>query len=138
MEYSDTLFQQVLSSSSIIAMIGASPKPHRTSNSVMRFLQTKGHQVFPVNPICIGQTINGETILATISDIPVPIDMVNVFRRPEVAGEAVDDAVTVNAKTVWMQLDVIDHAAAERAKRAGLTVIMDRCPVIAYRRLGMV
>jgi predicted CoA-binding protein len=104
----------------------------------MRFLQTRGHQVLPVNPICIGQTINGETVLATISDIPVPIDMVNVFCRPEVAGEAVDEAVTVYAKTVWMQLDVIDHAAAERAKRAGLIVIMDRCPVIEYRRLGMV
>ena len=102
MEYSDTLIRQVLSSSPIIAMIGASPKPHRASNSVMRFLQTRGHQVLPVNPICIGQTINGETVLATISDIPVPIDMVNVFHRPEVAGEAVDEAVTVNAKTVWM------------------------------------
>jgi predicted CoA-binding protein len=66
----------------------------------MRFLQTRGHQVFPVIPICIGQTINGETVLATISDIPVPIDMVNVFRRAEVAGEAVDEAVPVNAKTV--------------------------------------
>ena len=104
----------------------------------MRFLQTKGHQVFPVNPICIGQTINGETILATISDIPVPIDMVNVFRRPEVAGEAVSEPVTINAKTVWLQLDVIDHAAAKRAEQAGLIVITDGCPVIEYRRFGMV
>jgi uncharacterized protein len=104
----------------------------------MRFLQTRGHQVFPVNPICIGQTINGENVLATISDIPVSIDMVSVFHRPEVAGEAVDEAVTVNAKAIWMQLDVIDHAEAERAKRAGLIVLMDRCPVIEYRRLGMV
>jgi predicted CoA-binding protein len=91
-----------------------------------------------VNPICVEQIINGETVLETISDIPVPIDMVDVFRRSEVAGEAVDEAVAVNAKTVWMQLDVIDHAAAERAEQAGLTVIMDRCPVIEYRRLGMV
>jgi len=91
-----------------------------------------------VNPICVGQTINGETVLETISDIPVPIDMVNVFRRSEVAGKAVDEGITENARTVWMQLNVIDHAAAERAEQAGLTVIMDRCPVIEYRRLSMV
>jgi predicted CoA-binding protein len=137
-EYSDTLIRQVLLSSPIIALVGASPNPHRASNSVMRFLQSRDHQVFPVNPICVEQIINGETVLETISDIPVPIDMVDVFRRSEVAGEAVDEAVAVNAKTVWMQLDVIDHAAAERAEQAGLTVIMDRCPVIEYRRLGMV
>jgi predicted CoA-binding protein len=137
-EYSDALIRQVLSSRPNIALVGASPKPHRASNSVMRFLQSRGHQVFPVNPICVGQTINGETVLETISDIPVPIDMVNVFRRSEVAGKAVDEGITENARTVWMQLNVIDHAAAERAEQAGLTVIMDRCPVIEYRRLSMV
>jgi predicted CoA-binding protein len=104
----------------------------------MRFLQTRGHQVFPVNPICVGQTINGETVLAAISDIPVPIDMVNVFRRSEVAGKEVNEPVTINAKTVLIQLDVIDHTAAKRDEQAGLTVIMDGCPVIEYRRFSMV
>jgi uncharacterized protein len=136
-EYSDALIRQVLTSSPVIALVGASLKPHRASNSVMRFLQSKGHKVFPVNPICAGQIINGETVLETISDVPGPIDMVDIFRRSEVAGETVDEAISADAKTVWMQLDVIDHAAAERAEQAGLTVIMDRCPVIEYRRLGM-
>ena len=104
----------------------------------MRFLQSRGHKVFPVNPICVGQIINGETVLETISDIPVSIDMVDIFRRSELAGETVDEAISANAKTVWMQLDVIDQIAAERAEQAGLTVIMDRCPVIEYRRLGTV
>ncbi|MGB0575331.1 MAG: CoA-binding protein [Alphaproteobacteria bacterium] len=137
MEYSDALIQQVLSSSPVIALVGASSKPHRASNSVMRFLQSKGHKVFPVNPQCIGQTINGEIVLETIHDVPVRVDMVDIFRRSEVAGETVDEAINANAKTIWMQLDVIDHLAAKRAEKAGLTVIMDRCPVIEYRRLGM-
>ncbi len=104
----------------------------------MRFLQNNGHKVFPINPVCAGQTINQETVLKTIEEVPVPVDMVDIFRRSEHAGEAVDEAIKVNAKTVWMQLDVIDVAAADRAKQAGLDVIMDRCPVIEYRRLGMV
>lgn len=104
----------------------------------MRFLQSKGHKVFPVNPICAGRTINGETVLETINDVPVPIDMVDIFRRSELAGEMVDEAISANAKTIWMQLNVIDKAAAERAEQAGLTIIMDRCPVIEYRRLDMV
>jgi len=91
-----------------------------------------------VNPICAGRTINGETVLETINDVPVPIDMVDIFRRSELAGETVDEAISANAKTIWMQLNVIDKAAAERAEQAGLTVIMDRCPVIEYRRLDMV
>lgn len=91
-----------------------------------------------MNPICAGRTINGETVLETINDVPVPIDMVDIFRRSELAGETVDEAISANAKTIWMQLNVIDKAAAERAEQAGLTVIMDRCPVIEYRRLDMV
>lgn len=90
-----------------------------------------------MNPQCIGQTINGEIVLETIHDVPVRVDMVDIFRRSEVAGETVDEAINANAKTIWMQLDVIDHLAAKRAEKAGLTVIMDRCPVIEYRRLGM-
>ena len=137
MEYYDDLISAILSSSPVIALVGASPKTHRASNSVMRFLQSKGHRVFPVNPVCAGQIINDETVLESLDDISVPVDMVDIFRRSEVAGETVDEAIQIEAKTVWMQLDVIDPIAAERATLAGLNVIMDRCPVIEYRRLGM-
>ncbi len=93
--------------------------------------------MFPVNPACAGQIINNETVLQTLGDLPIPVDMVDIFRRSEVAGESVDEAIQTGTKTVWMQLDVIDHAAAKRAALAGLNVIMDRCPVMEYRRLGM-
>ena len=112
MEYSDILIRQILSSSPVIALVGASPKSHRASNSVMRFLQSRGHKVFPVNPICAGQIINDETVLESINDVPVSIAMVDIFRRSELAGETVDEAIRAYAKTVWMQLDVIDNAAA--------------------------
>ncbi|MBK18364.1 MAG: CoA-binding protein [Rhodospirillaceae bacterium] len=137
MEYSDDLIRDILSTSPVVALVGASPRPERASNRVMRFLQSKGHKVFPVNPTCGGDKIHGETVFEAIDEIPGKIDMVDIFRRSEFAGAAVDDAIRVKANTVWMQLDVIDRAAAERAQKAGLRVIMDRCPVIEYRRLGM-
>ena len=135
--YSDELIARVLAESRTIALVGASPRPERASHRVMRFLQSRGHKVFPVNPREAGNTINGETVLASLDDVPAQIDMVDIFRRSSEAGEAVDDAIRVAAKSVWMQLDVIDEDAARRAEQAGLTVIMDRCPVIEYRRLGL-
>ena len=137
MDYSDDLIRQILTDSHVIAMVGASPKANRPSNGVMRFLISRGHKVYPVNPASVGETIHGEPVLASLSDIPEPIQMVDIFRRSELAGAAVDDAIKAGANTIWMQLDVIDDAAADRATKAGLSVIMDRCPVIEYRRLGM-
>lgn len=134
--YPDELIRRTLAGSRVVAMIGASPRPDRASHRVMRFLQEKGHRVYPVNPVCAGETVLGETALASLADVPEAIDMVDIFRRAEFAGEAVDHAITAGAKTVWMQLGVIDEAAAARAEKAGLTVIMDRCPIIEYRRLG--
>ena len=133
---SDESIRQVLNASRVVAMVGASPRPDRPSYGVMRVLQQKGHKVYPVNPAAAGQTIHGETVLRDLSEVPEPIDMVDIFRRADQAGEAVDAAIHAGAKAVWMQLDVIDEAAAERAEKAGLTVIMDRCPAIEYRRLG--
>lgn len=135
--YPDTLIRQILTESHVIAMIGASPKENRPSHGVMRYLLGKGHIVYPINPICAGDTIHGHKVLASVSEVPEPIQMVDIFRRSELAGEAVDDAIGVGARSVWLQLGVIDEAAAQRAEEAGLTVIMDRCPVIEYRRLGM-
>jgi len=135
--YPDNLICQLLTDSHVIAMVGASPKTNRQSHGVMRYLLDKGHIVYPIKPICVGDTIHGHKVLASVTEVPEPIHMVDIFRRSELAGEAVDDAIRVGARSVWLQLGVIDEAAAERAAEAGLTVIMDRCPVIEYRRLGM-
>ena len=135
--YSDDLIRRILTASRVIAMVGASPKPNRPSHGVMRFLMSKGHTVYPVNPTCTGDRIHGQEVFATLADIPEQVQMVDIFRRSELAGSAVDEAIEVGAATVWMQLDVIDKEAAGRAEQAGLSVIMDRCPVIEYRRLDL-
>lgn len=133
---SDESIRQVLNGARVVALVGASPKADRPSYGVMRVLQQKGHKVYPVNPVAAGQTIHGETVLKDLSEVPEPIDMVDIFRRSDQAGETVDAAIRAGAKSVWLQLGVIDEAAAGRAEKAGLTVIMDRCPAIEYRRLG--
>ncbi len=92
----------------------------------------KGHTLVPVNPSAT--TILGQTCFAALREIPGPIDMVDIFRRADQAGRAVDDAIAIGARIVWMQLGVIDEAAAARAQAAGLTVVMDRCPAIEYGR----
>lgn len=135
--YPDEMIRDVLRDSHVIAMVGASPNAARPSNGVMRFLLDHGHRVYPVNPTCAGRTIHGQMVLAGIDDVPEAIDMVDIFRRSAFAGAAVDDAIRIGARVAWMQLGVINEDAAERARKAGLTVIMDRCPVIEYRRLGM-
>ncbi len=120
-----------------IALVGASDRPGRASHGVMRFLQTHGYRVFPVNPQLAGQKIHGETVYASLSDIEEPIDMVDIFRRPQAAGEAVDEAIAIGAKSVWLQLGVINEEAAARAEAAGLDVVMDRCPAIDIPRLNV-
>ena len=133
---SDESIREVLNGARVVAMVGASPKPDRPSYGVMRTLQQKGHKVYPVNPAAAGQTIHGEKVLKDLSEVPEPIDMVDIFRRSDQAGETVDAAIRAGARSVWLQLGVIDEAAAQRAEAAGLTVVMDRCPAIEYRRLG--
>jgi predicted CoA-binding protein len=120
-----------------IALVGISDRPDRASYSVMAFLQDHGYRVLPVNPQIAGEHVHGEFVWARLSDIGVPIDLVDIFRRSEAAGEAVDEAIAVGAKGVWMQLGVIDEAAAARAEAAGLQVVMDRCPAIEIPRLGI-
>lgn len=133
----DTVIVATLRGARTIAVVGASPKPHRASHGVMRFLQGKGYRCIPVNPGHAGESLLGETVYAQLSDIPVPVDLVDVFRNPEAAGPVVDAAIAIGAKAVWMQLDVVNEAAAERARKAGLTVIMDRCPAIEWARLHL-
>jgi predicted CoA-binding protein len=130
----DTTIIRVLREAKVIALVGASANPERDSHEVMAFLQRKGHRVIPVNPGLAGQTLLGEKVHAKLADIPVRIDMVDVFRNSEAAGPVVDEAISVGARSVWMQLGVINAPAAERGRKAGLTVIMDRCPKIEYSR----
>lgn len=133
----DDELRSLLGSVRRIAMVGASAKPDRPSYGVMRFLLDHGWQVIPVNPGLAGQSILGQPVVASLSDISPPVDMVDIFRSSEAAGEAVDDAIAHGARAVWLQLGVINHAAADRAEQAGLTVVMDHCPKIEVRRLGL-
>ena len=128
---------ELLNSARTIAVVGASDRANRPSYGVMRFLQNHGYRVIPVNPQITGEHVLGEFVWRELAQIGVPIDIVDIFRRPEAAGEAVDQAIFVGAKAVWMQLGVINDAAAARAETAGLKVVMDRCPAIEIPRLGL-
>lgn len=129
----DSVIRDILSRPRRIAIVGCSPDPRRDSHQVARLLMERGHTIVPVNPAA--HEILGQRAYAALREIPAPVDMVDIFRRADQAGQVVDDAIAIGATTVWMQLGVVDEAAAARAQAAGLTVIMDRCPAIEYRRL---
>lgn len=131
----DAEIRRILSETKTIALVGASPKPERDSHEVMAFLQSRGYRVIPVNPAAAGQTILGERVRGSLAEIDEPIDLVDVFRNSEAAGAVVDEAIAVKARAVWMQLGVINEAGAARARKAGLAVVMDRCPKIEIPRL---
>ncbi|HEV2335004.1 MAG TPA: CoA-binding protein [Stellaceae bacterium] len=135
--YPDAYLRDILAGVRTIAVVGASPRPHRPSHGVMRYLQRRGYRTIPVNPFAAGATILGERCLATLAEIGEPIDMVDVFRRSEFAGSVVDQAIAIGAAVVWMQLGVVDREAAARAEAAGVKVVMDRCPAIEIPRLGL-
>lgn len=131
----DDTIRKILTTTHRIALVGASAKPWRASHEVMRFLLDRGYDVTPVNPALAGQTLHGRTVVATLAEA-TPLDMVDVFRASVHLASLTDQAIQLGARTIWMQLGVIDQQAAATARAAGLTVVMDRCPVIEDRRIG--
>jgi len=132
----DAAIRDLLLATRGIAVVGASDRPDRPSHGVFRFLLDCGYDAVPVTPALAGREIHGRAVVATL-DHALPLDMVDVFRRSAEAGGVVDEAIRLGARSVWLQLGVIDTAAAARARAAGLAVVMDRCPVIEWRRLGL-
>ena len=135
--YSDEYLHDILTSAKTIAVVGASPRPQRPSHGVMRYLQGQGYRTIPVNPYVAGGTIHGERCYASLAEIPEEIDMIDVFRRAEMAGGVVEEAIAIGARIIWMQLGVRDDEAAARAEAHGIRVVMDRCPAIEIPRLGL-
>ncbi len=133
----DDEIRALLEGARTIAMVGASDRPDRPSYGVMATLQKHGYRVIPVNPAITGEHVHGEFVFRELAQLGDPIDIVDIFRRSEAAGEVVDQAIAAGAKAVWMQLGVVNEAAAARAKAAGLKVVMDRCPAIELRRLNV-
>src|SRR5919112_2006748 len=130
----DDEIAELLTNARTIAMVGASDRPDRPSYGVMKFLQGHGYRVIPVNPQITGEHVHGEFVWRELAQIGEPIDIVDIFRRPQAAGEAVDQAIFAGAKAVWMQLGVVNEDAAGRAEAAGLKVVMDRCIKIEVMR----
>jgi predicted CoA-binding protein len=128
---------ELLANARTIAVVGASDRPSRPSYGVMQFLQDHGYRVLPVNPQIAGEHVLGEFVWSELAEIGIPIDIVDIFRRPAAAGDAVDQAIFAGAKAVWMQIGVINEDAAERAVAAGLKVVMDRCTKLEILRLGL-
>ena len=120
----------------VIALVGASPNPDRPSNEVMAFMLARGFEVIPVNPGLGGKCIHGQTVYETLAQIPKPIDMVEIFRNSQAAGDVVDEALALALppRVIWMQLGVVNEQAAARARAQGLSVIMNRCPAIELTR----
>jgi predicted CoA-binding protein len=135
LRYSPELIADILHDTKTIALVGASANTARDSNEVMQFLQRKGYRVIPVNPGLAGKKLLGETVYASLHDIPEKIDMVDIFRNSAAAGPLCDEAIAIGAKYIWMQLGVTNEEGARRAEAAGLTVIMNRCPKIEIPRM---
>ncbi|WP_284603404.1 CoA-binding protein [Dickeya dadantii] len=133
----DNAIKAVLNQVKTIALVGASENPARPSYGVMAYLLGQGYQVIPVSPRLAGQTLLGQTAYASLGDIPEPVDMVDVFRQPDAAFEVAQEAIAIGARVLWLQIGVINEAAAVLAHDAGLTVVMDRCPKIEIPRLGL-
>jgi predicted CoA-binding protein len=131
------MMRDILAKAKTIAVVGASDKGNRASHGVMQFLQEKGFRCIPVSPRLAGKILLGEKVYASLKDIPESVDMVDLFVNSELAGPVTDEAIAIGASAVWMQLGVINETAAEKARAAGLQVVMDHCPAQEWGRLGL-
>ncbi len=128
------MIRELLGSVTTIAVVGLSADPDRASYGVASYLQRQGYRIIPVNPRLTGPVL-GEQPYASLQDLPTPVELVQIFRRSEFVSPVVDAAISIGAKAIWMQLGVIDEAAAARARAAGLQVVMDRCLAVDHRML---
>lgn len=139
-QYPDEHIKNILRSTKTIAMVGASSNDMRPSYFAMMYLLAKGYTIHPINPAMAGKKILGQTVYASLKEVPAPVDMIEIFRAsefaPEVVREALAERERLGLKVVWMQLGVVSEEAAELALAAGLTVIMDRCPKIEHGRFS--
>ncbi|MGH2517317.1 MAG: CoA-binding protein [Ktedonobacterales bacterium] len=133
----DDHIREILTHFRRIAVVGLSERPNRPSYGVAAFLQRQGYEIWPVNPMLVGRTVLGCQVYASLSDVPVAPEIVDVLRRSEYVAEVAEAAIAAGAKVLWTQLGVRDDAAAERASAAGLLVVQNRCPAIEYPRLGI-
>jgi predicted CoA-binding protein len=136
LEYDDDFLIDILRRNRTVAMVGASPNWNRPSYFAMKYLQRKGYRVIPVNPVAVGQTILGETVVPDLASIDVPVDVVDVFRRADAVPAIVEEAIRIKARVLWLQLGVVHPEAASRAEAAGLQVVQDRCMKIEFGRLS--
>ena len=139
-QYSDDLIKSILRSTRTIAMVGASGNEMRPSYFAMKYLLDKGFVIHPINPGMAGKKILGQTVYASLKDVPAPVDMVDIFREakyaPQIARETLAEKDRLGVHVLWMQLGVISEEAEKIGKDAGLTVIMDRCPKIEHGRFS--
>ena len=133
----DQEIRRILRETKTIAVVGASIKPARPSHFVSRYMQQHGYRILPVNPGYVGTTILGEPVYADLGSLPSPPDMVAIFRRSEYAGAVADRGCRMGARFIWMQVGIEDAAAAQRARAAGCSVVMNRCLMVEHRRLGI-
>lgn len=135
LRYPPEYLRGILERTRTIAVVGASPEPWRASYGVTAYLKRVGYRIIPVNPTALGERVHGEAVVAALVDIREPIDLVNVFRRPQFLPGVVEEAIAAGASAVWMQLGIRHEGAKDRAEAAGVAVVMDRCISVEHRRL---
>jgi predicted CoA-binding protein len=134
-EASDSQILDILQQVRTIALVGASEKTSRPSHEVMHYLQQQGYRVIPVNPRLAGQQLLGETVFADLESLPIAVDMADLFLAVQRTDAVIDQAIAMKIPVLWLQIGVINHQGADRARHAGMKVVMDRCPKMEIPRL---